>query len=146
MSCANNDAINNCMKISIKNCSIPKRKEIKKLLPIIFYHLFEEKDYFLFPHLEINIIFSELDVDGYTHTEDDEYPSTFILELNKNLEGDELLLTLAHEFVHVKQLVMGELSVCGMYWKNKKIKNKLYHEDEAYRLESILYEKIKNNY
>lgn len=134
------------MKISVKKCSNPRRKKIKKIIPHIFYHLFDEKDHYLFPHIEVNIEFCDIDAFGYTDTEDDEYPSTFNIELNQNLDDEDLLITLAHEFVHVKQLIMGELSVCGLYWKNKKIKNKMYHEDEAYRLESIIYEKIKNNF
>ena len=69
-------------------------------------------------------------------------PRAFTITLNKKLNKEELLLVLAHEMVHVKQWVRGELkdTNCGkQLWKNKDYTNTNYDnqpwEIEAHELE-----------
>jgi hypothetical protein len=58
---------------------------------------------------------------------------------------DKMMQTLAHEMVHAKQYLRGELCGYSMSWKGKKPRNYKYEnapwELEAYKLEEELYEK-----
>lgn len=70
---------------------------------------------------EVDIVKADLtveDVKGWCYGADGEY----VIELEKSLDDDELLITLCHEMVHVKQYSDG---------KNAD-------EGEAYELEGIL--------
>jgi hypothetical protein len=56
-----------------------------------------------------------------------------------------MMQTLAHEMVHAKQYLRGELCGYSMSWKGKKPRNYKYEnapwEREAYKLEAELYSK-----
>tara|TARA_R110001606_G_scaffold232113_1_gene379656 strand:+ start:70 stop:486 length:417 start_codon:yes stop_codon:yes gene_type:complete len=56
-----------------------------------------------------------------------------------------LMQTLAHEMVHAKQYIRGELNGYSLSWKGAKPRNYKYEnapwEKEAYKLEKALYEK-----
>tara|TARA_B110000908_G_scaffold63340_1_gene76989 strand:- start:1705 stop:2124 length:420 start_codon:yes stop_codon:yes gene_type:complete len=60
------------------------------------------------------------------------------------LDYDEMMRTLAHEMVHAKQYLRGEINAAGG-WKGKKPRNYKYEnqpwEKEAYSKEVGLYEK-----
>ena len=45
----------------------------------------------------------------------------FLIEIDKNVNFKTLLLTLAHECVHLKQYAMGELNENMSVWRGKKI-------------------------
>lgn len=71
-------------------------------------------------------------------------PREFILEVNKNQSEEEILRTLAHEMVHVKQYAYGELNEEATYWCGETLSINLeYHEQpweiEAHDIGDMLY-------
>jgi len=88
-------------------------------------------------------------VDGFCHDTDD--PRVFDIEIHNDLMLFDFIRTLCHEFVHVKQFVLGEmedLSSDRTRWK-KRIYNeektpyeKQPWEKEAFRLQEIYTRKI----
>lgn len=67
------------------------------------------------------------------------------IDLANTHDQRELVATLCHEMVHVKQYLRKELSINGMKWQGKKMENKNPFEDphevEAYKMEKILFQK-----
>ena len=90
---------------------------------------------------------------GYCHIIDDDLnkPRQFMIELDASMKYafDDILTWLAHEMVHLKQFVRGELfdyETGRVQWKSKSF-GRVHYDDqpwekEAYRLESQLYEKF----
>ena len=88
---------------------------------------------------------------GYCHIVDDDLnrPREFCIELDASMKYDfgDILTWLAHEMVHLKQFVRGELfdyATGRVQWKTRSF-GRLDHADqpwekEAYRLEGELYE------
>ena len=88
---------------------------------------------------------------GYCHIVDDNLnkPREFMIELDASMKYgfDQILTWLAHEMVHLKQFVRGELcdyETGRVQWKTRSF-GRLDHADqpwekEAYRLEGELYE------
>lgn len=64
-----------------------------------------------FDVLELSVVVKNLGhADGFCSWEDNNInPREFTIELNKDLCGIELVKTIAHEMVHLKQYVKGEL-------------------------------------
>lgn len=90
---------------------------------------------------------------GYCDLEYEDVIKEFIIELEKTLEDEELLVTLAHELVHTKQLAIGyfkqEIVNGCMKWKNQliSISNNVTDypwEQEALELERKLYDRYIN--
>ena len=102
--------------------------------------------------LNIKIKFvSNLWADGFCEAHDfdeDVTPLDYSIEIEDDLTEQEKLQTLAHEFVHVKQYLMGELSMDHKYWRGSKIKNLEYREEpweiEAHNREQELLLAWKN--
>ena len=68
------------------------------------------------------------------------------IDLANTHDQKELVATLCHEMVHVKQYLRKELSEDGMKWLGKQMPNSKNplddpHEEEAYRLEEVLFQK-----
>jgi hypothetical protein len=71
-----------------------------------------------------------------------------------NIKISEMLRNLAHEMVHAKQYLKGELCVDVQSWKGIRFESKLGYdydvnapwEKEAYRKESFLYKKLIEHY
>ena len=94
---------------------------------------------------------------GYCHIIDDNLnkPREFCIELDASMKYsfDQILIWLAHEMVHLKQFVRGELfdyATGRVQWKTRSF-GRLDHDDqpwekEAYRLEGKLYEEFKEWY
>ena len=94
---------------------------------------------------------------GYCHIIDDSLsrPREFMIELDASMKYsfDQILTWLAHEMVHLKQFVRGEL--CDyesgrVQWKSRTF-GRVHYDDqpwekEAYRLEGELYEMFKEWY
>ena len=89
-------------------------------------------------------------VDGYCSMEDDTR-RMFTIEIHKNLKLRQLIMTLIHEMVHVKQFARNEMDdfrVNGRYrWKSGSVpKNVTYYdmpwEKEAIRLQEKLTDKF----
>ena len=94
---------------------------------------------------------------GYCHILDDNLnkPREFMIELDASMKFDfgDILTWLAHEMVHLKQFVRGELcdyETGRVQWK-KRMYGNVHYEDqpwerEAYRLETKLYEEFEGWY
>ena len=94
---------------------------------------------------------------GYCHIIDDNLnkPREFCIELDASMKYsfDQILIWLAHEMVHLKQFVRGELfdyATGRVQWKTRSF-GRLDHDDqpwekEAYRLEGKLYKEFKEWY
>jgi hypothetical protein len=94
---------------------------------------------------------------GYCHIVDDSLarPREFMIELDASMryKFDQILTWLAHEMVHLKQFVRGEL--CDyesgrVQWKSRTF-GRVHYDDqpwekEAYRLEDELYEMFEEWY
>ena len=90
---------------------------------------------------------------GYCHIVDDNLskPREFMIELDASMKYgfDDILTWLAHEMVHLKQFVRGELcdyETGRVQWKTRSF-GRVHYDDqpwekEAYRLESKLYEEF----
>ena len=100
----------------------------------------------LIPSYDININISirntkDKDLKGWCqHNFDDEYE----IRVHNKLSIKELVTTLCHEMVHIKQRVKGEL-VNDMTWRGKKYTEEQPWEVEAYAMESILFQEYYRN-
>ena len=94
---------------------------------------------------------------GYCHIIDDNLnkPREFMIELDTSMKFgfDQILTWLAHEMVHLKQFVRGELydyATGNVQWKSRTYGRVHYSdqpwEKEAYRLETKLYEMFEEWY
>ena len=94
---------------------------------------------------------------GYCHIIDDDLnrPREFMIELDTSMKHsfDQILIWLAHEMVHLKQFVRGELfdyATGKVQWKRRMYGNVHYEdqpwEKEAYRLEEKLYNEFAEWY
>ena len=94
---------------------------------------------------------------GYCHIIDDDLnrPREFMIELDTSMKHsfDQILIWLAHEMVHLKQFVRGELfdyETGKVQWKRRMYGNVHYEdqpwEKEAYRLEEKLYNEFAEWY
>ena len=69
----------------------------------------------------------------------------FCIEIDKNLDGDDLITAICHEMVHVKQYARGELDINGKVAYNTMEEYlSLWYEQEAYKLQEVLLEEFKN--
>ena len=94
---------------------------------------------------------------GYCHITDDSLsrPREFMIELDASMKYsfDQILTWLAHEMVHLKQFVRGELcdyETGRVQWKTRSF-GRVHYDDqpwekEAYRLEGKLYEEFEGSY
>lgn len=114
------------------------------------YRLLGER---LAPNVSVTVIVTKFDGDeegfhGFAEYEGSNVrPREFIIRMNKNMNREMMLETLAHEMVHVKQDALGEKQerFKGGYkllWKGKDYTKTSYSkqpwEREAYRLEKKL--------
>ena len=94
---------------------------------------------------------------GFCHITDDDLdrPREFMIELDTSMKNpfDQVLIWLAHEMVHLKQFVRGELydyATGNVQWKSRTYGRVHYNdqpwEKEAYRLEGELYEMFEEWY
>jgi len=84
-----------------------KRFHIENIIRFCVLEMLNEKDW---TGLEIEVNVTKSTADGFCEYSDTNIsPKSFILEINKDLEGDELTKTVIHEMVHVKQYVKGQL-------------------------------------
>ena len=90
---------------------------------------------------------------GFCHITDDNLnrPREFMIELDTSMKHsfEQILIWLAHEMVHLKQFVRGELAdyeTGRVQWKSRNYGRLKYNdqpwEKEAYRLEEPLYEEF----
>jgi hypothetical protein len=100
----------------------------------------------------IRIKFSKkLEVYGYASVEDNtgtKKPKEFLIEVHSKIGAADILKTIAHEMVHIKQYACGELDETLMSWKGKRVdSDSLDYYDhpwevEAHGLEVSLFSKF----
>jgi hypothetical protein len=103
-------------------------------------------------HIRINFKFRQkfdwlglVSIDDYNESGK---PREFLVEINSKQSQEEIIKTIAHEMVHVKQYVYGELNEQGTMWFNV-VYNVDYEEQpweiEAHDLTDYLYYNWKSN-
>jgi hypothetical protein len=112
------------MKLSIVGC--PDKKRFRPFIKraAIFYaqELISSK---MLENVFVKVKFDKtLDAYGYASVE--EYnnsgkPREFLIELHPYVSGYDILKTLAHEMVHVKQYVYGETNEAMTRWKGQRV-------------------------
>lgn len=88
------------------------------------------------------------EVDDYNHSGK---PREFLIDVDLNQTEKEIIRTLAHEMVHVKQYAYGELNEEGTNWCGTYLPRDLaYHEQpweiEAHDISDLLLEQFMENY
>ena len=93
--------------------------------------------------LEITVRLTKCEDHGYCMAESEDRadrPRTFEIEINKDLKLRDLLQTVAHEMVHVKQYARGELYEStrkGKWrWQGKWMSNNVDYYDEPWEIEA----------
>lgn len=64
----------------------------------------------------------------------------FVMEVKKGMPEEDVITTVFHEFVHIKQYVRDEIIECD--WDLPYLERP--HEIEAYKLQEVMWEKFKN--
>lgn len=73
-------------------------------------------------------------------------PRSFTVEINKNQPKNEILLALAHEMVHVKQYVYGELNDEMSTWLGQKIDaDEIEYFEQPWEIEAHVFESFLVN-
>ena len=141
------------MKILVCKCEEPFKKVLKKACRSYASDLFVDQPAHILDNMVIKIKFiNNLGADGYCEPitlYEDELPEEFIVCIDDSISDSKALLTLSHEFVHIKQYALGELSPCHGVWKGEKMGKLGYYdqpwEQEADLLEAKIFENFKDN-
>jgi hypothetical protein len=92
-------------------------------------------------NISIRISFSST-MDNYGETEIDDYnlsgkPREFILNIKRNIDTEEIIRTIAHEMVHVKQYVYEQLNESMTMWSGQKVNDGQYgYFDSPWEIEA----------
>lgn len=139
------------MQLSIVGCPDKKRFRPYVKRAAIFYaeKLMTPK---MLDNIFVRIKFdSKLDALGYAGVIDyneSNKPREFEIEINPLIGSHDILETLAHEMVHIKQYVYGETNEYGTRWRGQRIntENMDYYDEpweiEAYGLSTGLFTKF----
>ena len=116
------------MKLSIVGCPDKERfRPYVKRAAIFFAEQLITKK--MLENIYLRIKFdSKLEVYGYASVEeynDSGKPREFCIEINPNIGAHDILETLAHEMVHVKQLIYHETNDELSVWKGKRVNSEL---------------------
>jgi len=95
--------------------------------------------------VDISIIMCDMAHEGLCDFNHDyQYPE-FEISINRDSSDQEMLESLAHEMVHVKQFLKKQIrNVNGVYHWMGQVSMDNEWEKEAYELESILYKEFMN--
>jgi hypothetical protein len=112
------------MKLSIVGCPDKKRFRpyVKRAAHFYARELMTEK---MLENIFVRIKFTE-DIPAFGYASVEEYnnsgkPREFEIELHSGIGGYDILKTLAHEMVHVKQYVYGETNESLTRWKGQRV-------------------------
>jgi len=88
--------------------------------------------------------------DGFFSMEDDK-KRTFTIEIDKTLKLRQLIMTIVHELVHVKQFARNEMvdrPINGRYrWKSKTVSQNISYEEMPWEREALrLQEKLTDEF
>jgi len=135
------------MQLSIIGCPDKKRFRpyVKRATQFYVASLISKK---MSDNIYLQLKFNkDLDVFGYASVE--EYnnsgkPREFLIEIHPGIGAKNILKTIAHELVHVKQYLRGETNEALTRWKGARISDDLDYylqpwEIEAYGLETGLF-------
>ena len=136
------------MIVHVKNSGDPRLAQLVKLASVYYASKLLHKN--MSKHIELDVeLVDKLSVDGLSTWEDDYVrPREFSIVIRRDVDQDpaekmrcheRILLTLAHEMVHVKQLARGELKErfgrgdkCVL-WKNRKFAS-IFDSDDYWDL------------
>lgn len=90
--------------------------------------------------LSIDVVLRKMKKHEYGYCNIVDSNRNFVIDVNKNVTIKDLVSTIIHEMVHVKQFARNEMNGHNMQWKSKIISEDtdymdLPWEKEAYRLE-----------
>ena len=91
--------------------------------------------------IEIDVVLKKITGDAVGYCLQTDTIRDYEIEIDKSLSIKDIVLTLAHEMVHVKQYVNKEMALEGWRWKNAMVKMdtpyiELPWEKEAYKLQA----------
>ena len=69
----------------------------------------------------------------------------YFMQLDSSIDIEQLIQTIAHEMVHIKQFVKGQISYKGrsMYWLgNRVVKSKINYYDHPWEIDAWSKEKV----
>jgi hypothetical protein len=72
-------------------------------------------------------------------------PKLYFMQLDSSIAMEQLIQTIAHEMVHIKQFVKGQISYKGrsMYWLgNRVVKSKINYYDHPWEIDAWSKEKV----
>jgi len=138
------------MHLSIVGCPDKKRflPFVKRAVNFYSQELLTKK---LCDNIFLKVKFSKkLDVYGYASIEDfndSGKPREFLIEIHSEIGAADILKTLAHEMVHIKQFVYGETNESLTRWKGMKIASDVDYylqpwEIEAHGMEVSLFSRF----
>ncbi len=91
-------------------------------------------------HIIVHVRFRKsMDFLGLTDVEDynkSGKPREFLLEICRGQSDKEIIHTLAHEMVHVKQYAYGELNEQATYWCGKFFSSNLNYHEQPWEIEA----------
>ena len=93
-------------------------------------------------HITVDIDFMgklDRDADGYCDVVGyniRKKPREFEIQIRRNKSKRYMMMTLAHEFVHLKQYAMGELDDNMSVWKGKKVRSNVDYWDSPWEIEA----------
>lgn len=127
------------MRVSIVGC--PDRKYfapyVKRAVDFYAENLMTQK---MLDNIFLKIKFNpKINVFGYASVEevnDRGKPREFLIELNPHIGAAEILKTIAHEMVHVKQFVYGETNESLTRWKGTRIDESTDYYDQPWEIEA----------
>lgn len=77
-----------------------------------------------------------VNVDGYSKSGK---PRSFVIEINKNDSEEEIINTLAHEMVHMKQYAYGQLNESMTLWRGREVdSDKIDYYDQPWEIEAMV--------
>ena len=136
------------MKLSVVGCPDKKRflPYVKKAALFYANELMTPR---MLENIFIRIKFKKLDAHGYasvTEFSPSNKPREFEIELHPGIGAKEILKTLAHEMVHVRQYALGDVNIKCTRWKGSKVEAPDYWtepwEIEAYGMSRGLFTKF----
>jgi len=140
------------MKLSILGCPDKKRFSPYVKRAILFYakELMSSK---MLENIHIKVLFDKNIIDDYGYASvndrtDSGKARDFLIEMNPRIGGREILKSLSHEMVHIKQFAYGETDDSLTRWKGTPIDSdyqdywRLPWEVEAYGIETGLFRKF----
>lgn len=121
-------------------CAYGSNRKVTLVEDIVYYCIHQ-----LMPRMKTLMISVEFEKEkqgyGYCLAVD---KREFELTINKSLKGDELIKTVCHEMVHVKQYARGELKVNDeLDYKTYEEYENQWYEKEAFEMEKELAEGYK---